>query len=120
MGQWPERIHGSELGGLAAAGAGRAEARWRVRGLTAEAIMLGAWGKRRMRVRSQSGSGGKAARRRGTAGRPWWNGIEALEGRQLFSAGDLDPTYGAAGAVGVTFPGATFTVADLDVRNGKA
>src|SRR4051794_30825131 len=105
MGQWPERIHRSELDELAASGAGRADAGWRVRGLTAETIMLGAWGKRRMRGRSQSGSGGKAARRRGTASRRWGNGIEALEGRQLFSAGDLDPTYGAAGATGVTFPG---------------
>src|SRR4051794_10013862 len=106
MGQLHERIHRSEFGGLAAAGVGRAGARRRVRNLTAEYVMLGAWGRRGWS--QSSSSSGKASRRR-TAVRSWRSGVEALEGRQLFSAGDLDPTYGAAGAAAVTFPGATFS-----------
>lgn len=44
--------------------------------------------------------------------------IESLEDRRLFSAGDLDPTYGAGGTGTVSFEGAEpFDIVALDVRN---
>lgn len=45
--------------------------------------------------------------------------VEALEGRQLFSAGDLDLSYGGGDGVNAVAPGGHFTVHAVDHRGGR-